>query len=110
MASSAPELARRVRAHALRLVHAPNSAPIGSSLSMADLLAVLYAGVLRFDPARPDWTARDRFILSKGHGCAALYAVLAECGYFPVERLDTFYEDGSPLAGHATHKGLPGVE
>src|SRR6185312_14825005 len=76
----------------------------------ADLLAVLYGEFLRFDPERPDWADRDRFILSKGHGCAALYAVLAETGYFPVERLETFYQDGSPLAGHATHKDVAGVE
>ena len=77
---------------------------------MADMLAVLYGKFLRFDPRSPDWPERDRFILSKGHGCAALYAVLAECGYFPVADLETFYQDGSPLAGHATHKGVPGVE
>ena len=87
-----------------------NASHIGSSLSMADLLAVLYARVLAFDARRPDWPERDRFVLSKGHGCAALYAVLAEAGYFPVERLGTFYQDGSPLAGHATHKEMPGVE
>jgi transketolase len=65
---------------------------------------------LRYDASRPDWPDRDRFILSKGHGCAALYAALAEVGYFPVEKLDSFYQDGSPLAGHATHKDMPGVE
>jgi transketolase len=83
---------------------------IGGSLSMADMLAVLYGQVMRFDPQRPDWPKRDRFILSKGHGCAALYAVLAECGFFPLEWLDTYHEDGARLAGHATHKGTPGVE
>ena len=104
------ELAYRIRRHCLLMTGKANASHIGSSLSMADLLAVLYARFLRFDPARPEWPERDRFILSKGHGCAALYAVLAECGYFPVARLDTFYEDGSPLAGHATHKAMPGVE
>ena len=78
-----------------------NASHIGSSLSTADLLAVLFARHLRFDPQRPDWPERDRFILSKGHGCAALYAVLAEAGYFAAERLETFYQDGSPLVGHA---------
>jgi transketolase len=66
--------------------------------------------VLRLDASRPEWPGRDRFVLSKGHGCTALYAVLAEAGFFPLEWLDTYYQDGSPLAGHATHKGLPGVE
>lgn len=110
------ELAYRIRRHCVEMCGRANASHIGSSLSMADLLAVLFAGgtagrpFLRYDPAHPEWPQRDRFVLSKGHGCAALYAVLAECGYFPVQRLETFYEDGSPLAGHATHKGVPGVE
>ena len=104
------DLARRIRRHCLVMTGRANASHIGSALSAADLIAVLYGRFLRFDPARPEWPDRDRFILSKGHGCTALYAVLAECGYFPVERLDTFYQDGSPLAGHATHKDVPGVE
>ncbi len=110
MPISASELARRIRRHSVLMTSRANASHIGSSLSMADLLAVLYGEFLRFDPERPDWPDRDRFILSKGHGCAALYAVLAETGYFPVERLETFYQDGSPLAGHATHKDVAGVE
>jgi transketolase len=86
-----------------------NASHIGSSLSIADLLAVLYGSVLRYDPQRPDWSERDRFILSKGHGCAALYAVLAECGYIPPSMLETYYENGSALMGHATHH-VPGIE
>jgi len=66
--------------------------------------------VLHVDPARADWPDRDRFILSKGHGTAAVYAVLAECGFFPKEWLDTYCQDGSKLAGHITHHGVPGVE
>jgi len=77
---------------------------------MAELLAVLYGKVLRVNPSRPDWPERDRFILSKGHGCAALYAVLAERGFFPLDWLDTFYQNGSRLAGHITHTDVPGVE
>jgi transketolase len=77
---------------------------------MADLLAVLYGGVLRVDAARPDWPGRDRFILSKGHGAAAVYAVLAECGFFPAEWLSDYCQNGSHLAGHITHHGVPGVE
>jgi transketolase len=106
----AAELARRIRRHSVLMTSRANASHIGSSLSMADLLAVLYGEFLRFDPQRPEWPDRDRFILSKGHGCAALYAVLAETGYFPVERLETFYQDGSPLAGHSTHKDVAGVE
>jgi len=105
-----PELARRIRRHSVLMCSRANASHIGSSLSMADLLAVLYGRFLRFDPRNPDWPDRDRFILSKGHGCAALYAVLAEGGYWPLSDLETFYQDGSPLAGHATHKDVPGVE
>ncbi len=102
-------LARTIRADALRMVHRANASHIGSCLSMADLLAVLYAGVLRMDPTRPDWPERDRFLLSKGHAAAIAYAVLAEVGYFPLDWLDTYCQDGSKLAGHLTY-GVPGVE
>ena len=102
-------LAKNIRAHALRMVHKANASHIGSSLSAADILAVLYSGILRIDPARPDWPDRDRFILSKGHGAAAAYAVLAERGFFPTEWLDTYCQDGSQLGGHITC-GVPGVE
>lgn len=102
-------LARAIRADALRMVHRANASHIGSALSMCDLLAVLYSGILRVDPARPEWSERDRFILSKGHGAASAYAVLAEAGFFPVEWLETYCQDGSKLAGHLT-RGVPGVE
>ena len=107
---SLPELAKRIRMHCVRMTARANSSHIGSALSAADLLAVLYGKVLRYDPQHPDWPDRDRFVLSKGHGCAALYAVLAECGFFPLSWLDSFYQDGSALAGHATHQQVPGVE
>lgn len=104
------ELAYRIRSHTLLMVHRAGSSHIGTCFSMAELLAVLYGRVLRVDSLRPDWSERDRFVLSKGHGCAALYAVLAERGFFPLEWLDTFYQNGSYLAGHATHTHVPGVE
>jgi len=103
-------LATQIRVHALRMIHRAQSSHIGTSLSATDLLAVLYTRVLRIDPSQPDRPDRDRFILSKGHGCAAVYAVLAERGFFPKEWLDTYYQDGSHLAGHITHHGVPGVE
>src|SRR5207244_558079 len=78
--------------------------------SMADIVAVLYGRVLRVDPANPRWADRDRFILSKGHAGAGIYAALAERGFFPLERLQTHYQDGSVLSGHISHKGVPGVE
>jgi transketolase len=108
--TSLAELAKRIRKHCVRMTASANASHIGSALSAADVLAVLYGAALRYDPQRPQWPDRDRFILSKGHGCTALYAVLAESGFFPLAWLDSFYQNGSPLAGHATHKGVPGVE
>jgi transketolase len=104
------ELARRIRKHALRMTSGGGSSHIGAVFSMADLVAVLYAGVMRVDPKNPRWPERDRFILSKGHAGAGIYAALAECGFFPVNTLDTHYRDGSLLSGHVSHKGIPGVE
>src|SRR5258708_6196201 len=91
------------------MVHRTNASHIGTCLSMADLLAALYGQVMRFRPEQPDWVDRDRFILSKGHGAAILYAVLAERGFFPAERLLTYCQDGSALTGHISHH-VPGVE
>ena len=104
------DLAKRIRKHALRMTSAGGSSHIAAVLSMADLVAVLYADVLRVDPERPKWPERDRFILSKGHAGAGVYAALAERGFFPVEKLDTHYQNGSDLSGHVSHKGIPGVE
>ena len=103
-------LAKHLRITAIKMVHRARSAHVGGSLSMADLLGALYGGVLNVDPQRPDWPERDRFILSKGHACAALYAALAYRGFFPESWLETFYQDGGKLAGHATHTGVPGIE
>src|SRR5713226_550956 len=103
-------LARKLRVQTARMVHRAKSSHLGSAYSMVDLLAVLYGRILRIDPKRPEAAERDRFVLSKGHACAALYAVLAEGGFFPEEWLEDFYRDGARLAGHATHAGVPGVE
>jgi transketolase len=104
------ELARRVRCHVLRMVHLARASHVGSCLSIADVLAVLYDGILRVDPTEPTRATRDRFILSKGHAGAALYAVLAERGFISKDWLAHYCEDGYPLAGHVVHKGVPGVE
>lgn len=103
-------LANRIRVHCVRMTGKANASHIGSALSCADIMAALYGSALRYDPKRPDWPERDRFIMSKGHACTALYATLAESGFFPLAALDTFYQDGSPLAGHVMHKHNPGVE
>jgi transketolase len=89
------ELAARIRRHSLEMTHKANSSHVGSCLSTAELLAVLYGKILHVNPLQPTWPERDRFILSKGHGCAAYYAVLAEVGFFPAEWLDTFKQNGS---------------
>jgi transketolase len=103
------ELARQIRAQALRMVHEVNASHIGGALSMADLLAVLYTGVLRVRAGEPPWPERDRIILSKGHCCSALYAALALRGFFPLEELRTFGQNGARLMTHISHK-VPGVE
>ena len=103
-------LAQRVRIHCLRMTNRGGSSHIGSALSCADILAVLYGKIMDVDPANPHWSQRDRFILSKGHAGCVVYAVLAEQGFFPVERLETHCQDGSDLSGHVSHKGIPGVE
>ncbi len=103
-------LARKIRVQAAHMIHRAKSSHLGSAYSIADLLAVLYGRILRIDPKHPDAPDRDRFILSKGHACAALYAALAERAFFPKEWLADFYQDGAQLAGHATHVGVPGVE
>jgi transketolase len=92
------------------MVHRVNASHIGGCLSIADLLAVLYGSVLRVDPERPDWPDRDRFVQSKGHAAAILYAVLAERGFFPLSTLESYCQDGSILFGHVTNSHLPGVE
>ncbi|MBF0613207.1 MAG: transketolase [Magnetococcales bacterium] len=104
------QLAKRMRRHVLRMTSLGGSAHIGSIFSMVDLMAVLYGAILRVDPQNPKWAARDRFILSKGHAGAGVYAALAERGFFDVKTLDTHYQNGSILSGHVSHKGVPGVE
>lgn len=77
---------------------------------MADVVAVLFAEVARFNPQDPTWPDRDRIVLSKGHNGVAIYAALAESGFFPVEQLATYGEDGSPFSCHVSHRNVPGVE
>ena len=86
------------------------SSHVGSALSCADIVAVLYDRILNVNPEDPQDPDRDRFILSKGHAGAAVYAALALRGFFPVEWLEQHYQDGSRMSGHISHKGIPGVE
>lgn len=108
--SSTADLANRIRRRAIKMIHRAKTSHVGSVFSAVDVLAYLYENVLQVDPDRPDWRERDRFILSKGHASAGLYALLAERGFFPDSWLDEFCMDGGRLAGHVTHHGVPGIE
>jgi len=109
MLMNAELLSQKIRINALKMVHSVNASHIGSCLSIADIIAVLYEQILKVNPRKPDWTGRDRFLLSKGHAAAVLYAVLAEKGFITFDLLQTYCADGSILIGHASHK-VPGVE
>lgn len=103
------QLAWKIRRHAVEMTHLSGGSHIGAIMSVADIVAVLYAEILNYDCQKPKWEGRDRFILSKGHAGAALYAALAETGFFEVEELKTHYQNGSRLSGHVSHH-LPGVD
>lgn len=104
------QLAWLIRRHGIEMTHLSGGSHIASILSVADIVGVLYSDVLHFDPRDPKKPDRDRFILSKGHAGAAIYAALAEKGFFDVEQLKTHYQNGSILSGHVSHKGVRGVE
>ncbi|KAF1086377.1 Transketolase 2 [Sporotomaculum syntrophicum] len=104
------QLAWKIRRHGIEMTHLSQGSHIGAVLSVADIIAVLYNDIANVDPADPKMPDRDRIILSKGHAGAAIYAALAEKGFFKVEELKTHYADGSRLSGHVSHKGIPGVE
>jgi transketolase len=107
---SLEERAKVIRRHVIRMLAKAGSGHPGSSLSTVDILVSLYYHKLRHDPRQPLLPDRDRFILSKGHACPALYAVLAECGYFGIESLDTLRQFKSILQGHPCRKTTPGIE
>ena len=104
------ELAKKVRLGAVTAVHSASSGHPGGSLSIADVITYLYFEEMNVDPKNPKWDDRDRFVLSKGHTSPALYAVLAEKGFFPVEDLKTFRQIDSYLQGHPDMKGVPGCD
>jgi transketolase len=102
--------AAELRGKIIEMSHAAQAAHLASSLSCADIVTAAYWHVLNVDPREPKHPLRDRFILSKGHAAAALYAALAMRGFFPVEELDTYCRDGGRLAEHPPANLLPGVE
>ena len=103
------QLAWQIRRHGVEMTHLSGGSHLGAILSVADIVATLYTDVLHYDPKNPKWEERDRYILSKGHAGASIYAALAESGFFPVEELKTHYQNGSRLSGHVSHH-LPGVD
>jgi len=110
---SVPELtqmAKKVRQHIISMIATAGSGHPGGSLSATDIITALYFKIMHHDPHNLGWQDRDRFILSKGHGAPALYAVLAESDYFPVEELTTLRKLDSRLQGHADRNFTPGVE
>ena len=110
---SLPELekmARHLRRHVITMIATAGSGHPGGSLSAADIITALYFKAMLHKPGNPQWPERDRFVLSKGHAAPILYAVLAECGYFPVKELSTLRKLDSRLQGHTDRTLTPGVE
>jgi len=104
------ERAKKIRQHIIKMTNAAGSGHPGGSLSAVEILVCLYFRILKHNPKDPHWAERDRFILSKGHAAPALYAVLAESGYIPVEELMTLRKLGCRLQGHPSMTVTPGVE
>lgn len=103
------QLAWLIRRHGIEMTHLSGGSHIGAILSVADIIAVLYSDIIRYDTNNPKSKERDRFILSKGHAGAAIYAALAESGFFDPAELKTHYQNGSRLSGHVSHH-VPGVD
>lgn len=106
------EAAKRIRRHVIDMTYNTGNtgAHLGGSLSIVELLASLYAGVIRYNPTDPDWEGRDRVVLSKGHAAMALYPAMVEAGIIDESELSTFKQDGSRLGGHPSLNGLSGIE
>jgi transketolase len=109
MGMSTKDFANQIRVSALRMVTAAKASHIGSALSIADIVAVLYGKILNTNSDHAEFVLRDRFILSKGHACVVVYAALSKLGFFPEEELKNYGKDYSNLMNHISHK-VPGVE
>lgn len=105
-----PKIASFVRQDVIKMLLEAGSGHPAGSLSMADILVALYFGIMHHDPKNPNWKDRDRLVVSNGHTCPALYAVLARAGYFPIQKLKTYAKLGSALQGHPERERLPGLE
>jgi len=104
------DIARQIRVDVVTTIHQAGDGHPGPALSIADILVALYFAVMRVDPSNPSWPDRDRFVLSKGHGCVALYAVLARRGFFSPDVLPTLRALGSILQGHPDVNKTPGLD
>ena len=104
------ERSRKLRETIVKAIKAGNRGHVGSSFSLVEIFRVLYDDILKYDPSNPRWKGRDRCILSKGHGCLALYAVLADKGFFPEAELWKFCKPDGILGGHPEYGKVPGVE
>ncbi|HEY6618710.1 MAG TPA: transketolase [Steroidobacteraceae bacterium] len=104
------ERSKDLRRLVIRTLHGGERGHVGSSMSLVEIMRVLYDDILRYRPKEPKWPDRDRMILSKGHGCIAQYIMLAEKGFIPYEALDTFCRLDSILGGHPEAAKIPGVE
>ncbi len=105
-----PQLAKDTRLKVLKMIHQAKEAHIGSSLSCIEILIALYYNILSINPKDPSSEDRDRFVLSKGHAVAALYAVLSQKGFFSERDLQQYCKEGTKMAGHSTYRCMPGVE
>jgi transketolase len=108
--SSLNHIANDLRIESLRMIHRRGQGHPGGTFSAAEIMAALFFHHMRIDPGRPDWEERDRFILSKGHASAILYAALAKRGFFPVDELETWGQMGGRLQGHPDRLKTPGVD
>ncbi len=104
------ERSKYLRRLVVRALEGGERGHVGSSMSLIEIVRVLYDDILRYRPREPKWHERDRMILSKGHGCIALYVLLADKGFIPLETLDTFCRRDSILGGHPESSKVPGVE
>lgn len=104
------DFCKKIRRHIIEMITEAKSGHPGGSLSAVETLAVLYLEVMRHDSKNPQWSERDRFILGKGHACPVLYAVMAECGYTPVDQLKTLRKMGSIYQGHPDRRFIPSLE
>jgi len=102
--------AKKLRREIIQMAFKGHGIHLSSCLSIADILVVLYWNILKIKPKNPDYPKRDRFILSKGHAASALYAILAQKGFFPKKILETYGQEGTLLGAHPEYKTLPGIE